>query len=207
MNIKMIAIAPDDGWAFIIKDEQLILIRPPYDKNDLVIVVEKDLENAIHKHGFQECDCAFNAIAETIDFLNQKYVEGMKRRGVPLPQKEELRGLLEFATEEILIGYLEKAELEYIPNGNLDAAEAIALALLPVEKVKKNKKVFQKTIDLITRCKEERSKQEGNKLNRLIKWDEGLSKFPQAESKYTLKALMERMGLTRQTQQLIQVGA
>jgi len=115
MKIKMIAIAPYDGWAFIIKEERLYLLRPPYRAKDLLEVEEKDLENAIHKSGFQECDQAFNNLAEIIGFLDEQYIEAMKKRGIALPDKEQLKELLEYATEEILTGYLEKAEREFIP--------------------------------------------------------------------------------------------
>jgi len=174
MKIKMIAIAPYDGWAFIIKEERLYLLRPPYRSKDLLEVEEKDLENAIYKYGFQECDQAFNNLAEIIGFLDEKYIEAMKKRGIALPDKEQLKELLEYATEEILTGYLEKAEREFIPQRNLDAAESIALALLPLKQVKRNEDISQRTINMLKRCREER-----NKLNIIIeKQDKGLSKFP-----------------------------
>jgi hypothetical protein len=116
-------------------------------------VVEKDLENAVDKYGFLECDHAFNNLSETIGFLNEKFIEEMKRKGISLPDKDQLKELLEYATEEILLGYLEKAEREFIPHGNLDAAEWIALALLPLKQVKQNDVIYQKTLNILDRCR------------------------------------------------------
>jgi hypothetical protein len=203
MKIKMIAIAPYDGWAFIIKEEQLYLLRPPYRSKDLLEVGEKDLKNALHKYGFQEFDHAFNNLAETIDYLNEKYIETMKRKGIPLPDKEQLKELLEYATEEILVGYLEKAEREFIPQRNLDAAESLALALLPLEKVIQNEDIFQKTIAILNRCKEERER-----LNNIIKTpNKAPGIFPTAELTYTFEAIRERMEFIYRIKQLLPVGA
>jgi len=203
MKIKMIAIAPYDGWAFIIKEERLFLLRPPYREKDLVEVEEKDLENAVHKYGFQECDHAFNNFAETIGFLNEKYIEAMKKKGISLPDKAQLKELLEYATEEILMGYLEKAEKEFIPHRNLDAAESIALALLPLEKVIQNEVIFQKTIAILNRCKEEREK-----LDNIIKTpNKTLGIFPRAESIYTVEAIFEYREFVYRKKQLLPVGA
>lgn len=203
MKIKMIAIAPYDGWAFIIKEEQLYLLRPPYRAKDLVEVAEKDLENAVHKYGFQECDQAFNNLAETIGFLNEIYIESIKKKGISLPDKEQLQELLVYATEEILMGYLEKAEREFIPQRNLDAAESIALALLPLDKVIQNEDLFQKTIGILKRCKEERER-----LNNIIKTpDKTPGIFPTAELRYTLEAILEYKQFIYSKKQLLPVGA
>lgn len=203
MKIKMIAIAPYDGWAFIIKEEQLYLLRPPYRSKDLLEIGEKDLENTIHKYGFQECDHAFNNLTETIGFLNEKIIDAAKKSGISLPDKEQLKELLEYASEEILMGYLEKAEREFIPQRNLDAAESIALALLPLDKVIQNKNLFQKAIDILNRCKEEKEK-----LNNIIKAsDKAPGKFPTAELRYTSEAIREYREFIYRKKQLLPVGA
>jgi myo-inositol-1(or 4)-monophosphatase len=186
MKIKMIAIAPYDGWAFIIKDEKLYLLRPPYRSADLVDVSKKDLANAVHKYGFQECSGAFNNLSETINFLDEKYVELMKKQGVSLPKQEELKSLLKYATDEILTEYLDKAEKEFIPQRNLDAAESIALELMRLEKVMGNETMFNRSLDIIQKCKEER-----NKLDRLKDKPNKLSKrSPNAQKKYMEKAII-----------------
>ncbi len=203
MKIKMVAIAPYDGWAFIIKEEQLYLLRPPYRSKDLLEVGEKNLENALHKYGFQECAHAFNNLSETIGFLNEKYIEAMKRKGMSLPDKEQLKELLEFATEEILRGYLETVEQEFIPQRNLEAAESIAFALLPLKQVKQNEELSQKIIEILKRCREER-----NKLNSIIeKPVQELSKFPKAASKFSNTAIIDFMKSIYKERQLLPVGA
>lgn len=202
MKIKMIAIAPYDGWAFIIKDEQLYLLRPPYHSKDLQEVEERELENAIHKYGFQECDYIFNNLAETISFLNEKFIDAVKKKGISLPDKEHLKELLEYASEDILVGYLEKAEKEFIPQRNLDAAESIALTLLPLEKVIQNEELFQKTIAILNKCKDERER-----LNNIKTSKEVPGMFPTAELRYTFEAIRDYREFIYRKKQLLPVGA
>ncbi|NIM11282.1 MAG: hypothetical protein GTO45_04765 [Candidatus Aminicenantes bacterium] len=201
MRIKMIAVAPYDGWAFIIKEEQLYLLRPPYQSGDLIEMSEKDLASAISKYMFHECHLGFCNLSETISFLKKKYVEAMEKQGISLPKQEELKSLLRYATDEILWGYLEKAEKEFIPQRNLDAAEAIALALMRIDKVIKNDTMFNKALDIIDRCQEER-----NKLRDFI-LDTGVLKhrFPNAEKRYTKKSIIEIMKDTYKRKQLLSV--
>lgn len=152
MKIKMIAIAPHDGWAFIIKDEKLYLLRPPYRLVDLIEASKKDLANAVDKYGFQECNAVFNNLSETINFLDEKYVELMKKQGTSLPKQEELKSLLKYATDEILTEYLDKAEKEFIPQRNLDGAASIARELLKLEKVMRNETLYKKARNVLNRC-------------------------------------------------------
>lgn len=203
MKIKMTAIAPFDGWAFISEEENLYLLRPPYHSGDLIEASEKDLANAVHKYGFHECDFDFNTITETVHFLKDKYVEAIKKQGVSLPGKEQLKSLLRHATDDILWDYLEKADKEFIPQRNLDAAESIAVALMRVEKVKKNEKMFNTTLDIINRVREERNKLKDFMLNSAIL----KHKFPNAEKRYTRKSILEIMNFTYKNKQLLPVGA
>jgi hypothetical protein len=199
MKVKMIAIAPYDGWAFVIKDEQLYLLRHPYKSDDLIEVSEKDLTIAVHKYGFKECDLSFSNFLETVNFLKDRYVESMKKQGISLPSQEQLKSLLRHATDDILWEYLEEAEKEFIPQRNLDAAESIALALMKVDKVVKNEGMLSKAIDIINKCQKER-----NKLKDLIPTMK--HKFPNAEKRYTKKSIIELMNDIYESKQLLQMG-
>jgi len=198
----MIAIEPHDGWAFIIKDERLYLLRPPYQSNDLVESSEKDLTTAVSKYHFQESNTVFNTLTEAINFLRDKYVESMKKSGFKLPKEEELKSLLEFATEDILLDYLDMAEQELIPNRNLDAAESLALELVQLEKVKENSAMFNRAVKIIKKCKEEK-----NRLNPLTEKSLKLpQKYPNAKKRYSAKSIIEKMTDVYQTKQLLPVG-
>jgi len=202
MKIKFIAVAPYDGWAFIIKDEHLYLLRPPYQANDLIESSEKDLAVAISKYNFQECHSSFDNFEETINFLEEKYIKEMEKLGFSLPDTGELKSLIEYADEDILQDFLDKAEKELIPLRSLDAAESIALELIQLENVKKNQTMFKRAIEIIKKCQHER-----NELKRLLKKPIKFSqKYPNAIKMYTKKSLYESMNYICSTRQLLPIG-
>jgi len=149
MKIKIIAIAPNDGWGFIEKEEIIFLLRPPYTTSNQIEASSKVVENAIHKYGFVECDSTFSSMREVVRFLKETFVRLMKEQGIGTPSSEELRGLLKYATDDVLLEYLKKTEKELIPEGKLDAAEAIALELMKLEKVKNDKGMLEMCRDLL----------------------------------------------------------
>ncbi len=155
MKIKIIAIAPSDGWAFIVKEEEIFLLRPPYISSNQIEVSEKDVENAIPLHGFEECDTIRDSISEVVKFLKEKYVESMKKQSVGLRSSEKLRKLLKYANDDVLLQYLKKADGELIPDGNLNAAESIALDIMKIEKVRTNPEIYNLAINIIEKCKNE----------------------------------------------------
>jgi hypothetical protein len=202
MKIKLIAAAPYDGWAFIIKNERLYLLRPPYQADDLIESSEKDLAVAISKYNFQECHRSFDNFEEAINFLEEKYAEAMEKLGISLPDTESLKSLLEYAAEDILQDFLDKAEKELIPIRNLDAAESIALELLQLENVKRNQTLFKQAVDIIKRCQLERKE-----LKRLTKKSHRFSqKYPNAIKKYTKNSIFESMNDIYTSRQLLPVG-
>jgi len=156
MKIKIIAIAPNDGWAFIIKEYKIFLLHPPYISSNQIEVSEKDVGTAIHLHGFEECNFDFNSLHEVIEFLKTKYIESMKKQGIGLPSSEQLRELLKYAPDDVLLQYLKRAEEELIPEGKLDAAESIALELLKLDKVKDNLEMHDMAADILDKCNQKK---------------------------------------------------
>jgi len=202
MKIKLIAAAPYDGWAFIIKNERLYLLRPPYQAEDLIESSEKDLAVAISKYHFQECHRSFDNFEEIINFLEETYTKAMEKLGISLPDTETLKSLLEYASEDILQDFLDKAEKELMPIRNLDAAESIALELLQLENVKGNQTLYKRTVDIIKKCQIERKK-----LKRLTKRSHQFSKnYPNAIKKYTKNSIFESMNDIYTSRQLLPVG-
>jgi tetratricopeptide (TPR) repeat protein len=152
MEIKIIAIAPNDGWGFIEKEEKIYLLHPPYTSSNLIEVSRKEVENAIHLHGFEVCDISLNGINEAVKFLKEKYIESKETQGIDLPSSKQLRELLKYATDDVLLEYLNKAKRELIPEGKLDAAESIASELKKLETVRKNPKMLEMIIETLEEC-------------------------------------------------------
>lgn len=152
MGIKVIAIAPNDGWAFVKMAERILLFRPPYASSNQTEVTQKDIAKALHLHGFEECDSSFDSVKEVIDFLKDKYVEAIKSRGIDLPSEDELRELLKYATDDILLRLLERAEKEWIPRGKRKAAKSIARDIMKLEKAMSNPEICSMVVSVLDKC-------------------------------------------------------
>ena len=72
-----------------------------------------------------------------------------------MPSLDELRELLEFADEEILDMFLTRAETELIPQRAFGPARAIATDLLRLDKVRDNPQMWQRALDILTKCDQE----------------------------------------------------
>lgn len=192
MKIKVIAIAPNDGWAFIVQEDKIFLLRPPYVASNQIEVTERDVENAMHLHGFEECNFDFNSLPEVIEFLKNEYIESMKNQGTGLPSSEQLRELLKYAPDDVLLRYLEKAENELIPEGKLNAAESIALELMKLDKVRENREMHDMAADILEKCNQKKREMEELAItkieeNQRATWEK---RFPNAMDKYSVESII-----------------
>ncbi len=185
MEIKIIAAAPYDGWAFILKEERLYLLKPPYRSSDLMESSARDLEKALHHYGFQAHDREFSSFYQLIQYLKQEYVKNMKELGFSDPSREELTSLLEYASDEILEEYLEKVEKELIPHRKLAAAESILIQFLYLEKVCKNDAQKNRVLALLQECRRQKGL-----LSDLLKKENG-HVFTSLEEKYQEKDIIK----------------
>jgi hypothetical protein len=165
MKIKVIAIAPYDGWAFIVEEERLLLLRPPYVLSELDEVSKYEVENAISAHGFEECDITFDSIDEVIEFLKDQFVRLRKNQGIEIPSSKELRKLLEYAPDDVLREYLRRAEEELIPKGKVEAAESIVSDLMKLERVRDNPEMKSMAARIIEKCKGDRIQSPGKYMD------------------------------------------
>ena len=207
MEIKIIAIAPKDGWGFIEKEEKLFLLRPPYTTSDQIEVTIKDLSKAIHSYGFEECAISLNSINETVKFLKEAYIETKKTQGIELPSFEKLREGLKYATDDVLLEYLKRAKSELIPEGKLDAAESVTIDLMKLERVMTNQEMQKMAIDILENCKEERERlrdlENQIRENQEETWK---ARFLGVESTYPIDAIRRRQRNITKEGQILPLG-
>ncbi len=207
MKVKLIAIAPNDGWGFIAEEEKIFLLRPPYIFSNQIEVSNKTLENAIHLHGFEECDFTFSGMNELVRFLKQEYIKSKENQGVNLPSSKQLKELLRYATDDVLLEYLGRAQRELIPEGRHDAAESIALELMKLDRVIRNPVMSKKAIYILVKCRQEAKRRE--KLateisnNRKKTWK---TRFPQAAGRYPVASMIEHQKLVSTRRQLLPIS-
>ncbi len=156
MKMRVIAIDPYDGWAFTVRKKKIFLLRPPYTPSDLSEVSENVVANAVGKYGFEECDITFDSTDEVIRFLKDQLVTSRKALGIDVPSSEQLRELLQYFDDNVLLEYLRRAQDELILEGNLKAAESIASDMLTLERVKTNPEIQRMATEILEKCMQEK---------------------------------------------------
>lgn len=195
-EIKIVALAPRDGWAFVEENEDLFLLRPPYTVSSKIQCTAKELEEAVVKHGYHSVNYPFKNYSELIQFIKDEYIRAKKDSGAPTPPMQELKELLDYASEDVLLRFLEKADKELIPEGKIEAAESLALDLMKLDKLIENKKLFDHALDIIYKCADLRKKRKAWE----IKFQEKSlkKKFINIVGKYSVEPISERMRATQQ---------
>ena len=184
--LRSIAIAPEDGWAFV-KDEEgsIRLVRPPYRKNNASIVSEETVEKAISTHGFIAEQKGFPDWHSLIIGLRDRLIEARKAQGQSVPGLEAAQKLVQYAPQHIVENYLDRVETGLFPDRKWDAAMDILLALLKSKRVKADERLRERTTSLLEKFWELHQKQEQDKLD-LIGEDSALAEqLPRATQRHT----------------------
>jgi len=203
MEIKVVAIAPDDGWAFIVKGDSVFLLRPPYLSSNIIEVSEEAVERAISSLGFDRCEVTFSSIVEVVRYLKEEYIKSMKDRGIKIPSSEKLKDIMKYATDNILLEYLDKAKNELIPRGKLDAAASLAFDLIELEKVKSNPKMLRMAVEILEVWNQRNLKKEKMVSDELKKsW---ARRFPNAVKRYSITGIIKRQQAISRRGQLFHV--
>jgi len=199
-NLKIIAIASQDGWAFVQEDTRIVLLKPPYNYLDMVHVTRATVQKAIDIHGFEKCDVnkEFNNIGEIIQYIKRDYVQFKKTQGIDMPTPEELKGLLNYANDDVLISYLNKARNELIPLGKIIAAKSIASDLKELDRIVENPEICRLIEEILELCKSEMRNFEETKA-------EWTHKYPNISGKYDMASIICLQRATSQRGQLLRI--
>lgn len=205
--IEIIAIAPTDGWAFIRKEnKKIFLIEPPYKSSDISEVSEKMVENAVGIYGFEECEITFHNMKDVIRYIKDQFISSRKDLGIEIPSLEQLKELLEYFEDNVLLEYLGRAHQELIPRGKLDAAEEIALDILKLERAENDHRIKENAISVIEECTDLRKRrlrfQNEIRSDRKKKWGEI---FPKTTEKYSQSSIDAYCKSVRRRRQLLPV--
>jgi len=204
MKIKLIAIAPEDGWAFFAQEDNIYLLRPPYTTERLVQVSKDIVEKAIFHHGFESDEISFDTMAELINYVEERFVEIEKAQGKGMPSLDELREILEFATDDVLDMFLTRTENELIPQRVFGPARAIATDLLRLDSVINNPRMRERALDILVKCNQEvdhhQALTDEISKEREQSWQR---KFPNAAKGYPIAAIATLCNTVRQRGQLM----
>jgi hypothetical protein len=150
--IQLLAIAPEDGWAFLREGEEIYLIRPPYSAANRRRVAASAIETAVAKHGFKAADASFEHWQAVIDYLKQEIVRSWEASGRSLDGREIGLELLQLAEPEKISQLLDRAEEAWLRQGKWNSMEKFLCDIVSLDVTRQNASLSKRAADLLKRC-------------------------------------------------------
>jgi len=189
--LEMLAIAPEDGWAYVRKDGQTWLLRPPYSHANASLVNEQAVQTAVQHYAFQACPKQFSDWNALVEFLNQQVVASRQAKGQPLPTDPIGPQLLEVAPTQVLAAYLDRIEAELLPHQQWDHAEQLLFDMLRVKAVSNDNALYQRTVDLLRRLAVQRKESASIRQRHIQEQTDEEAVFPYAVRRFGQDALAQ----------------
>ncbi|MBM4083793.1 MAG: hypothetical protein FJ272_03305 [Planctomycetes bacterium] len=146
--IRLLALAADDGWAFVQDSGRTYLVRPPYYRDDLLEVEPHAVEKAVSKHGFHVLVADLRDWRELVSFLNEKVAASGRvaedESGLSVGQQ-----MLELAPPEVLGNLLSRVENELLPCGGWDHALRLLAGMLRIPAVCDDRALDRRVHELV----------------------------------------------------------
>jgi hypothetical protein len=125
--IELVALAPEDGWAYIRRDGAYSLVRPPYRNTHLVPIDKSAVASAVTKHGFVAADETFADMPALVEHMRSH----LREAHPDLPSAEELQMRhWKAAGADALEHALARVEDEFLPGGKYDHAMRLVTAMM-----------------------------------------------------------------------------
>jgi hypothetical protein len=189
--LKLLASAPRDGWAFVEKDQKVLLVRPPYQQWALTHVSEGAVEKAVQHHGFVMQGRSFVSWDSLIGFLRSQYLAFRRRQDSNVPDLQEIRSILHMAPSGLIMKYLSRVESELLPGGEWGPAMELLIYLLGVDTIKGDSTLYDRTLQLLLQTRAALKREEAQRLE-IIEWEGDLQrKFPNAIQIYGAAAVRD----------------
>ena len=157
--LELLAVAPEDGWAFVRENDATCLVRPPYAKSNVRKVDDAAVETALSKHGFvvPNRDRTFGDWATLVACLNRQVLQSRATAGRPVPELGAGEAILGVAPIDVLSGFLDRVENELLPTHQLDHADNVLTAMLKVPAARNNAELCERISVLLWKVRESRS--------------------------------------------------
>ena len=136
---KLVAIAIEDGWAYILKDKNYYLIRPPY--IDLKAVDSKEIDYAISFLGYLEIAYNNKELEEIIKYIKKKSEIFYQNKEDLKITSEEIDEYFEYSSEEDFRFLFDCINKNLILEGKIPAARSF---ITDIDNHKSSKKYYLK---------------------------------------------------------------
>jgi hypothetical protein len=147
--LEILALAPDDGWAFVNQDGRVFLVRPPYAHAQATQVTAAVVDRAVAAYGFQAEARSFDTWEKLVEYLSREIVNAAAGR----PRMDDAgRRLLRHASRETVVRFLDRVAGELLPQREWSAAAATLEALLDHDLVIADQELRRRAIELLRAC-------------------------------------------------------
>lgn len=188
--LELLALAPEDGWAFVRTGESIWLVRPPYSRSDYCPVSEHALEKGVTRHGFSACERGFADWRELVDFLNEEVRKSREARGEQIVREGLGAQMMQFAPVDVLDRFLGRVETELLPSGSWEPAERLLIDMLRLPQVHQNPRLLARVSDLLGRTVTARKDSEARRQG-IFEGDDILGQCPALGQRYNSDELAE----------------
>jgi hypothetical protein len=203
--LELVAAALEDGWALVRKDEQLMLLRPPYRQSNVAYVSEDTVDKAVELHGFQSIRRSYDEWENLIGYLRHELTKAHRARFGAISDAELQQELLRDAPRSVLEEYLRRTELELLPNREWRAAVDLLTVMTKVELVQKDHELLSRSLTLLNMCFAEMSRTETERADMAA---EGVvRRFPLVAARYSVQPVVAFVRHVAETHQVFVVGA
>ena len=94
--LKLLAVAYDDGWAFVEQRGKYWLVRPPYKSHMRSVVSKGTICKAVTAHSFEASEEEFKGWKDLIKHLREKFIASHQARWGE-PDRDRMRSLIQDA--------------------------------------------------------------------------------------------------------------
>jgi len=192
--IQLLALAPEDGWAFVRSADRILLLRPPFGKRRHPAVEESVVARAVAAEGFVAEDRVFPDWPALFAFLEECFLVGRPALPTALAP-ESVERILRHAPRSVLEKLLDRIEHELLPDRQWDAASELLARFLTVDSpaLAAGSDLRSRVTAVLMRCQRERAAN-GARWSRLA----AAAKAPLTAKKYGLEALQAHAARIRQ---------
>lgn len=150
--LELVAIAEEDGWAFVRTVDGLVVVRPPYQSWSKAKATKGMVEQGVCQHGFEHAEVDFPDWGALILHLKQAQTAAWKKRGNETSSGREIEKLVHEMPAERLAKFLDRVETELFPQAQWSAAQNLLTTLLSVLTVRQDDNLNQRTVSLLMQC-------------------------------------------------------
>lgn len=189
--LKLLAVARADGWAFVERDHEVLLVRPPYRQANLAEASMASVEEAVTHHGFAWAEEQFGSWDALVGHLREQIAAAHEERGLSIPEPGVGAEVIQHLPGDVLGRYLDRIEQELLPNGEYDAALDVLSAVSNTQTAKADPALMDRAVGLIgasvaLRKRHERGRRE---LSQQVQVEGLAQAFPLAAERHGTEAL------------------